>query len=64
MNATNVLCQSLPQDNIDGKVLEGSVLANILKPCKQSTFVDYANDTFIPNISRELENTGRVDVVL
>ena len=62
-NATNILHQSLPSDNIDGKVLEGSVLANILKPGKQITIADYANDTFISNISRELENTGRVDLV-
>ena len=62
-NATNILHQSLPSDNIDGKGLEGSVLANILKLGKQSIIADYANDTFISNISRELENTGRVDLV-
>ena len=62
-NATNILHQSLPSDNIDGESLEGSVLANILKPGKQSTLADYANDTFISNISGELENTGRVDLV-
>ena len=57
-NATNILHQSLPSDNIDGKGLEGSFLANILKLGKQSIIADYANDTFISNISRELENTG------
>ena len=47
---------------IVGKVLEGSVFVNSLKP-KKSTFNEYAYHMFIPFIMREFETVSRQDVV-
>ena len=46
-----------------GKVMEGSVLVNILKPEKCCTFKDYAANIIVPKISKEVHLTSRVDIV-
>ena len=38
---------------IDIKILEGSVLANLLKPAKQSLFKDYASTVFVSKLTKE-----------
>ena len=50
-------------EKVDGKVLEGSVLVNFLKPAKQSTFAEYARTVFVPKVIKELETVERVDIV-
>ena len=50
---------------VDGAVLEGSVLANQLKPGKNQSFSNYGQEVFLPFIRRyqQRSNTSRVDVV-
>ena len=37
---------------VDGKVLEGSVLVNLLKPTKESTFAEYVRTVFVPKVTK------------
>ena len=46
-----------------GKILEGSVLVNMLKPEKRSTFKEYAEQTIVPKISKALASSTRVDII-
>lgn len=50
---------------VDAVVLEGSVLANQIKPNKNQTFSKYAEEVFFPVITRYKKNSNasRVDVV-
>ena len=48
---------------VDGKVLEGSVLVNLLKPTKESTFAEYARTVFVPKVTKELKTVECVDIV-
>ena len=50
-------------EKVDGKVLEGSVLVNLLKPTKESTFAEYARTVFVPKVTKELQTVERVDIV-
>ena len=48
---------------VDGKVLEGSVLVNLLKPTKESTFAEYTKTVFVPKVTKELQTVECVDIV-
>ena len=50
-------------EKVDGKVLEGSILVNLLKPTKESTFAEYARTVFVPKVTKELQTVERVDIV-
>ena len=51
---------------VDGTILEGSVLANQLKPGKNKSFSKYGQEVFLPFIRRyqQWSNASHVDVVL
>ena len=49
--------------NVEGKVLEGSVMVNLLKPGKQSTFGEYATNIFVPKVTKELQTVERLNAV-
>lgn len=48
---------------VDAKILDGSVIVNLLPPKSCSTFDDYAEKVFLPYIHRNLQSTKRLDVV-
>ena len=50
-------------NRLDGKILEGSVLVNMLKPPKGSTFGEYARTLFLPKVAKELQSVSRIDIV-
>ena len=41
-------------ENVDGKVLEGSVLVYLLKPTKQNIIAEYARTVFVPKETKEM----------
>jgi len=49
--------------DVDGIILDGSVVVNMLKPGNAKTFNDYVNDIFMPYIHSQLCKARRVDVV-
>ena len=49
-------------ENADGKVLEVSVLVNLPKPTKQSTFAEYARTVFVTKVTNELQTVEWVDI--
>ena len=50
-------------EKVDGKVLEGSVLGNLLKPAKKMTFAEYGRAVFLPKVVKELQTVERVDII-
>ena len=48
---------------VDAKILDGSVIVNMLLPKSCSTFGDYAENVFLPYVLRNLQNTKRLDVI-
>ena len=56
---------SEPEVNV--KIFDGAAVVQILEPNKRNslvkTFSDYSRKIFLPYISRQLENTLRIDVV-
>lgn len=48
---------------VDGKILDGSVVVNMLPPKACSTFGEYAEKVFIPYVLRLLQTSKRMDVV-
>ena len=48
---------------VEGKVLEGSELGNLLKSAKQTTFVQNACTVFVPEVTKELQFVDHLDVV-
>ena len=48
---------------VDAKILDGSVIVNMLLPKTCATFGDYAAHVFIPYLFRNLQDTKRLDVV-
>ena len=50
-------------NRLNGKILEGSVLVNMLKPPKGSTFGEYARTLFLPKVAKELQSVSRIDIV-
>ena len=47
---------------VAAKVLEGSVLVNIIKPGKEKNFMEYVENRLIPYIEKDLESCNRIDV--
>ena len=41
-------------ENVDGKVLEGSVLVYLLKTTKQNIIAEYARTVFVPKVTKEM----------
>ena len=50
-------------EKVDGKVSEGSVLVNLMKPAKKMTFTEYDRTVFLPKVVKELQTVERVDIV-
>ena len=50
-------------ENVDERFLECSVLVNLLKPTRQSTFAEYARTVFVLKVTKELQTVERVDIV-
>ena len=48
---------------VDATFLDGAVVVQMLNPGTAKTFLDYAEQVFLPYISAQLENTARVDIV-
>ena len=48
---------------VDAKILDGSVIVNMLLPKSCATFGDYAEQVFIPYLLRNLQTVKRLDVV-
>jgi len=48
---------------VDAKILDGSVVVNMLLPKSCSTFGDYAEQVFLPYVLKNLQNAKRLDVV-
>ena len=44
-------------------ILDGSAVANILKPINAKTFGEYANNVYLSFIKRQLRDASRVDVI-
>ena len=47
----------------DVVILDGAVIANMIRPTNAKTFDEYALDAFLPYIKRQLETASRVDLV-
>ncbi len=45
------------------KFLDGAAVVQMLNPGTAKTFLDYAEQVFLPYVSAQLENTTRVDIV-
>ena len=57
---------TVPQNempNVDAKIVDGSVVVNMLQPKASSTFGDYAADVFLPYLIKLLQTSSRLDVV-
>ena len=55
--------ESLDMPDQDAKIVDGSVVVNMLSPKASSTFSDYAADVFLPYLIKLLQTSARVDVV-
>ena len=67
-NSDLVKCLHVPSlteqaEEFDCKVFDGAVLVHILNPKATVTFQNYADNVFLPFLSRELERVRRIDVV-
>ena len=49
--------------NIQVSIIDGSAIVNMLRPGSAQTFLDYAQQVFLPYIVAQLHHTGRVDIV-
>ncbi len=49
--------------NVEAKVLDGSVIVQLLCPRGCKTFSDYARDVFLPYINNQLQQCMRLDIV-
>ena len=49
--------------DLDAKLVDGSVVVNMLSPKASSTFSDYAADVFLPYLIKLLQTSALVDVV-
>ena len=48
---------------VDAKILDGSVLVNMLLPKSSATFEQYKENAFLPYILKGLQQVSRVDIV-
>ena len=48
---------------VDARFLDGAAVIQMLNPGTSKTFLDYAEQVFLPYVSTQLENTTRVDIV-
>ena len=49
--------------DVDAKIVDGSVVVNMLQPKASSTFGDYAADVFLPYLIKLLRTSSPLDVV-
>ena len=49
--------------DVDAKIVDGSVVVNMLQPKASSTFGDYAADVFLLYLIKLLQTSSRLDVV-
>ena len=49
--------------NIQVSIIDGSAMVNMLRPGSAQTFLDYAQQVFLPYIVAQLHHAGRVDIV-
>lgn len=52
-----------PPPTYDCQVLDGAAVVHFLSTSGNTTFGDYANNTFIPYIDQQLKHANRVDIV-
>ena len=50
--------------DLDAKIVDGSLVVNMLSPKASSKFSDYAADVFLPYLIKLLQASALVDVVL
>ena len=55
--------ESLDMPDQDAKIVDGSVVVNMLSPKASWTFSDYAADIFLPDLIKLLQTSESVDVV-
>ena len=48
---------------VDATFLDGAAVVQMLNPVTAKTFLDYAEQVFLPYVSAQLENTTRLDIV-
>ena len=49
--------------SVEGIILDGSVIVNMLRPGSAKTFSDYASQVFLPYVAFQLQQTSRIDIV-
>ena len=49
--------------NVQVSIIDGSAIVNMLRPGSAQTFLDYAQQVFLPYIVAQLHHAGRVDIV-
>ena len=52
-----------PPNFIDARLLDGAAVLHLLPTVNVSTFDEYADEIFLPHISKQLESCTRVDIV-
>lgn len=52
-----------PKENREGRIFDGGALIHMLTPKCVHTFAEFATMVFLPFLRRELEKTGRIDVL-
>ena len=61
---SNENTQSQAPDGVQVLIMDGAVVVNMVRPSStQTTFSDYANESFILYIKSQLRHTHRVDIV-
>ena len=58
-----IIYASVGVTTVDAIILDGAAIVNMLKPGPACTFSDYASQIFLANITRQLQDVQRVDVV-
>ena len=48
---------------VDAKILDGTVVVNMLPTIAVSIFQDYIDDTFIPYVKGQLQSVEKIDLV-
>jgi len=64
LSCLSKLCQPvLTSPCVDGLVIDGAAIVNMLQPKSIGSFADYANRIFIPYINSQLTHVKRIDIV-
>ncbi|KAL9972388.1 hypothetical protein ACROYT_G018675 [Oculina patagonica] len=55
--------QAKMPEAVDGIIIDGSVVVNMIKPVTEKTFAEYSEQCFLPYIQSQLSHAKRLDVV-